>query len=452
MQIPKRDNFDFLKELSLQKKLSEILSSRKQHIYTVSELTLRIKEQIEEAFLDVWVEGEVSNLREPQSGHIYFRLKDAFSVLECVLFQSNISSALKFKLENGLHIIAHGRVSIYEGKSVYQLIVDAIEVAGRGALQLAFEQLKEKLRAEGLFAPEHKKPLPLLPQRIGLITSPTGAALRDILKILNRRFANLEIYIYPVLVQGEEAAVQIANAIDEFNALPLNLDVLILARGGGSLEDLWPFNEEIVARSIYRSKIPIISAIGHETDYTISDFVADSRAPTPSAAAELVVKNKEDLEKRINDLKKLLSQYLKNVFDRKKEKLIRLISSPAISRPMDRINNYYQTIDEELQQLNLLINHKIELTKERLHKQIARLEALSPLSILARGYSIVYKLPERKIIKESSQVSVNNVVEIQLHRGKLIGKITKISNDKDTKKTNKINNKDDASDWLFSMH
>ena len=262
-------------------------------IYSVAELSLEIRNLLERQFPDVWVTGEVSNLRAAGSGHLYFTLKDETAQLRAVCFR-NQARYLKFKPQDGLAVIARGRLSVYEARGEYQLYVEFLEPAGLGALQLAFEQLKQKLAAEGLFDPARKKPLPMLPRVIGVVTSPTGAVIRDILRILHRRFRNINVLIYPVKVQGEGAAQEIAQGIEYFNR-QAPVDVMIVARGGGSLEDLWAFNEEVVARAIAASKIPVISAVGHETDFTIADFVADLRAPTPSAAAELVVRRKQDL-------------------------------------------------------------------------------------------------------------------------------------------------------------
>ncbi len=249
------------------------------YILTVSELTREIKDILEDRFPDVWIEGEISNLRIPPSGHIYFTLKDDFSQIRAVLFKMQ-ARTLRFVPEDGLHIIGRGRVSLYEKRGDYQLILESIEPKGMGALQLAFLQLKEKLEREGLFDPTLKKTIPMIPQKIGIVTSPTGAVIQDMLHILERRFKNLHILLYPVRVQGEGASSEIAEAINYFNRFT-DADVMIVGRGGGSLEDLWAFNEEVVARAIYRSKTPIISAVGHETDYTIADFVADLRAPHP---------------------------------------------------------------------------------------------------------------------------------------------------------------------------
>jgi exodeoxyribonuclease VII large subunit len=276
--------------------------SGKSHILTVSQLTDKIKILLEGSFPDIWVEGEISNLSIPQSGHAYFTLKDEQSQIRSVLFRSS-QRFLKFTLQHGMQVICRGRLGVYEPRGEYQLILEYIEPKGVGALQLAFEQLKGRLEKEGLFDLEHKKPLPLLPLRIGIITSPTGAAIRDMLRVIKRRHPKMQILIYPVPVQGAEAAPQIIEAIRYFNA-EKSIDVMVVGRGGGSLEDLWAFNEEAVARAIYSSTIPVITAVGHETDYTIADFVADLRAPTPSAAAEMVVESEENIRTGIRSLER----------------------------------------------------------------------------------------------------------------------------------------------------
>ncbi|MBU1487387.1 exodeoxyribonuclease VII large subunit, partial [bacterium] len=270
--------------------------NKEDHIYTVNELIQLMKASLEEDFGSIRVKGEISNLVRPSSGHLYFTIKDEQAQIKVAMFKSS-QAGLRFIPADGMQVILYGRVSIYEKRGDLQVYAQWLEPVGKGALYLAFEQLKEKLRVEGLFDPAHKRPIPLLPRRVGVITSPTGAAIRDILNVSERRFANIRILLYPVRVQGREAPGEIAEAISVMNELNL-VDVLIVGRGGGSLEDLWAFNEETVARAIFASKIPIISAVGHETDFTISDFVCDLRAPTPSAAAELVVKNKQDLEAR----------------------------------------------------------------------------------------------------------------------------------------------------------
>src|SRR5271170_5327292 len=269
------------------------------HVWKVSELTEQIGALLETAFRDVWIEGEVSNYHSAQSGHLYFTLKDGRSQIRCVCFRDQ-ARGLKFRPEDGLHVTVRGSLGVYQLRGEYQVYVSHIEPVGAGALQLAFEQLKKKLQVEGLFDEAQKKPLPVLPRCIGVVTSPTGAAIQDILRVLKRRFANVHVQIYPVKMQGEGAAAEVVAALRHFNRAKL-ADVVIVARGGGSLEDLWAFNEEIVARAIAASEIPIITGIGHEIDFTIADFVADLRAPTPSAAAEVVVRSRQEFERHIGE-------------------------------------------------------------------------------------------------------------------------------------------------------
>ena len=277
------------------------------HVFKVSELTRLLRTVLEETFRNIWVEGEISNFTKHTSGHMYFSLKDDQAVLSCVLFR-RVNQNLKFKIENGMQVVCFGRLSIYDKRGQYQLYVDKIEPKGVGALQMAFEQLKKKLAGEGLFDDSRKRPIPYLPTRIGVVTSPTGAAIRDILNVVKRRFQNIEVILNPVRVQGDGAEEEVARAIEEFNEYNRSVepdkkvDVLIVGRGGGSLEDLWAFNMEAVARAISSSVIPIISAVGHEIDWTIADFVSDKRAPTPSAAAELVIPKKEDLVLTLDQL------------------------------------------------------------------------------------------------------------------------------------------------------
>lgn len=430
-------------------------------ILTVSELTSKIRDLLEGEFPEVIVEGEISNLRCPISGHFYFTLKDERAQIKAVLFRGQ-ANFLKFDLANGQHVLCWGRVSVYEPKGEYQLIVDYVEPKGLGALQLAFEQLKRKLEQEGLFDPARKRPLPLLPRRIGIVTSPRGAVIRDMLNVLQRRFENLEILIYPVRVQGEGAAEEIAQGID-YLGLYGNVDVIIVARGGGSLEDLWAFNEEVVARSIYRCPVPVISAVGHETDYTISDFVADLRAPTPSAAAELVVRQKAELREKIASLEKRLLVQIRHLIGVKAETLKRLTRSlrdprkglEEASKKLEEMNRrllraVQKAIGEKAQRTmalqRILMSHSpdreldrfsmhLEDLKGRLFSRLTqlikgkadrlsalagRLNALSPLAILERGYSITWLLPQQVLLKDSSQASPGDLVRVVLHRGELI--------------------------------
>ena len=388
----------------------------RRHILTVSELTSLIKSTLEGSFPDVWVEGEIYNLRIPSSGHVYFTIKDNSSQIRAVIFRSS-ARTIRFIPKDGLHVLCRGRITIYEFRGEYQLIVDYMEPMGVGALLLAFEQLKKRLSEEGLFDEARKRPIPILPQKIGIVTSPTGAAIRDILKVIERRFANVEIVIAPALVQGERAAPEIVDAIRELNNID-NIEVIILARGGGGIEDLWPFNEEIVARAIYNSNIPVISAVGHEIDYTIADFVADLRAPTPSAAAEMVVKNKEDMQGLVRALYSRLAYARGTFFEKRRERLKSIMQ--RILSPEQEINRYIQRLDDIDNRVTAGVKRIIKDRRLHVEGLIKLLDSLSPLSILARGYSITYKLPSRTLIKSSADVHRGDKVDIKLHEGNII--------------------------------
>jgi len=436
-------------------------------ILTVSELTGLIKGQLEANFPDVWVEGEMSNLRMPSSGHFYFTLKDRRCQVRAVVFRSS-AQFLKFSPRVGQQLLCRAHVAVYEPKGEYQLVIDYMEPKGLGALQQAFEQLKERLAREGFFDPTRKRPLPLLPKKIGIVTSPTGAVIRDMLHILARRYANLEILISPVQVQGGTASAEIARAIGELN-LRNDLAVIILARGGGSLEDLWPFNEEVVARAIYRSRIPVISAVGHETDYTISDFVADLRAPTPSAAAELVIGRKAEmisrleswtvrlrqaalalLERRRGRMRELLRglvdptrelelnfQRLDELDRQLKRAMIRIFNRALtqwgsfdhrlfLSSPRVQIDKQQRNLDQRSERLSQRMEVKIELQYKMLEKWIGKLDALSPLAILSRGYSIARRLPQLTLIKDAGEMQRGDVFHLTLHRGALISRVEEV--------------------------
>jgi exodeoxyribonuclease VII large subunit len=398
-----------------------LLDIPERHLLTVSQLTDLIKTSLEESFYDIWMEGEISNLRIPTSGHIYLTLKDKASQIRAIIFKSSARN-IKFELKDGIHIICHGRITVYDPRGEYQIVIDTVEPQGIGALQLAFEQLKEKLLKEGLFDAKRKRPIPLLPRKIGIITSPTGAAIRDMLNIINRRFANVHIIINPVPVQGEGAGAEIARAIEEMNEFE-DIDVLIVGRGGGSLEDLWAFNEEVVARAIYTSRIPVISAVGHEIDFTISDFVADLRAPTPSAAAELVVKNKQDIIDNLCHIFLRLKNGTKAIFDSKMAFLREQIR--AIKDPAARVNEYIQRIDDLSIRLSGGIGRYLDGLKKQAEAAAGKLNALSPLATLSRGYSIAMKLPEMQIIKDAKEVQKGDEINIRLHKGNLICVVSK---------------------------
>jgi len=398
--------------------------AEKRHIYTISELTRNVKALLEERFATIWVEGEISNFKLHSSGHMYFSLKDADSVLRTVLFR-NVNKSLRFELKDGMHAVCLGRITVYEKSGQYQINVLKIEPKGAGALQLAFEQLKERLRQEGLFDQKHKKPIPFLPQRIGVVTSATGAAFQDIRHALNRRFANLEIILNPVKVQGKGAAEEVARAIDEFNEFG-QVDVLIVGRGGGSLEDLWAFNEEEVVRAIFRSKIPVISAVGHEIDYTISDFVADLRAPTPSAAAEQVIAHKQELFDKIENLYSRLSLSISNAVELWGHRLGAFKERYAFKRPTDLIEQYQQRVDELTSGLAIKLKHLGAIYQERYNVAVGKLQALSPLNILGRGYSITSMVADQKIIKNTHSLKAGLKIKTRLSDGALISKIEEI--------------------------
>mgnify|MGYP001076776873 CR=1 FL=1 len=437
------------------------------NILTVTELTANIKLLLESSFDMLWVEGEISNLRRPGSGHLYFTLKDENSQIRGVIFRQ-YSRMMKFDVEDGMNIICRARLSVYQPRGEYQLIVDTIEPKGVGALQMAFEQLKAHLQQEGLFDPTRKKPIPFLPGRIGVITSPTGAAIRDILNITGRRFPSIDILIAPVRVQGVEAPLEITNAIDDLNSIA-GIDVIILARGGGSLEDLAPFNDERVARGIYNSRIPVVSAVGHEIDFTIADFVADLRAPTPSAAAELVVPIKSELVESLEALHLRMTGSNHRLRNSLKEKSVflreqlkdprRKIADMRISidditarlatttaRKLDDQRNVLHNLDGNLMHISPAtiirdyipalenlgksmvagFRYYMDNLQNRVAGNMAMLDTLSPLSVLNRGYSIVRKLPEGTIIRKSSSVITGDDVSVKVSLGSFNAKVTQV--------------------------
>jgi exodeoxyribonuclease VII large subunit len=436
-------------------------TKEQRRIYTVSDLTADIKVILEDKFPFVWICGEISNFRVPASGHFYFTLKDDNAQINVVMFRSQ-NRNLKFVPEDGISVTGLGRISVYEPRGAYQIIFEYLEPEGTGAIQLAYEQLKARLVEEGLFDEKHKKPLPYLPQKISIITSPTGAVVHDILKIINRRFSNVHIEIIPVKVQGEGAEDEIVTALKLLNARD-DSDIAIIARGGGSFEDFHAFNSEVVARSIFESEIPIISAVGHETDFSITDFVSDLRAPTPSAAAELVIPLKNDLVKRCAELSMTLTNrffryieylqiFLKEITNRlfdptkKIENLMlrtddmfaRLIRSyknrdlqwrERLEWRVERLNAnnpliHINKLNEELAQEydNLLIYIKISLNEKHflLRELTSRLNALSPNAILARGYSIARTIPDAVVVRDPQEVSIGQDLEVLLAKGSII--------------------------------
>lgn len=437
-------------------------------IFTVTELTQSIKGLLEDTFPFVWVAGEISNFRIPVSGHFYFTLKDPGAQINAVMFRAQ-NRSLRFRPEDGMAVLAMGRLNVYEPKGVYQIIIEYLEPQGVGILQLAFEQLKAKLDAEGLFDEKHKRPLPFLPQKIAVVTSPTGAVIRDIMHVINRRFPNVSVEIAPVKVQGEGAAEEIDNALQLLNEMS-DADVIMVARGGGSLEDLQAFNSELVARAIFGSHIPVVSAVGHETDFTIADFTADVRAPTPSAAAELIVPVKEELIRRIHEIRDALKYVMYQRF-----RLLRQLISQLTSRlvhPSRQLADYRLRVDDALGRILRGLSRQLDEKRERLnmirerlwrcsprfvvedlgvllkhHRQtlftgmqfllesrkgilrttLAKLNALNPLSILERGFSVTQTLPDHAIVKDVRQVSVGQQVNVTVSRGAMVCRIESVN-------------------------
>lgn len=392
-----------------------------EEILTISELTRRIRRSLEEEFDHVCVVGEVSNLRRPSSGHIYLTLKDAGAQIAAVLWRSS-AARLRFELEDGMEVIVTGSLTVYEPRGDYQIVISSIQPKGIGALQLAFLQLRDKLEKEGLFRPEHKKPLPFLPACVGVVTSPTGAAIRDILKVLSRRFPPAHVVLRPVRVQGEGAAYEIAQAIAEFNEWG-GADVLIVGRGGGSLEDLWAFNEEVVARAIYASRIPIISAVGHEIDVTIADFVADRRALTPTEAAEIVLPDLTELLRRLGDLRSRLATALRSLVDLARAQLQHLRTSYGFRVPLEMVRQYEQRLDDLAGAMALAMRRRLESCRERLATAAGRLHALSPMKVLERGYSITRLADSGELVRDSHQVKPGQLLETLLHVGHLTSRV-----------------------------
>ena len=392
-------------------------------IYTVSEITKEIKLLLEDIFPSICVEGELSNLRTPESGHIYFSLKDEFSQIRCVMFRS-AALTLRTGLLNGMKIRVFGKIGLYERDGNYQLYADKIEPAGMGDLAIKFEQLKKKLRDEGLFDEARKRRLPSFPESLGIITSATGAAIRDIIKVARRRWPSCMLVLNPVRVQGTGAADEIAQAIDEFNDFG-GVELLLVGRGGGSMEDLWPFNEETVARAIQRSRIPIVSAVGHEIDFTISDFVADVRAATPSGAVEQILPDRTELGVQIESIIRRAEENLIGRVERLRERLRSVQLSYGFRRPIDILTQRNQSVDELEKRADKSIRHLLEVQRSNAQALTSRLESLNPHRILARGYSISRKLPEGNVLKDSRDVKTGDTVEVRLHKGVINTEVTR---------------------------
>ena len=390
------------------------------HILTVSRLAALLKETVEDNFVSVWVEGEVSNLTTASSGHCYFSLKDDRAQIRGVLFRPQ-ARLLRFRPENGLKVLVVGRVSLYPQRGELQLIVETMEPAGVGRLHIAFGQLKTKLEAEGLFSPERKRPLPPYPRTIAVVTSPTGAAIHDILQVLRRRAAGIRVVLCPTRVQGEGAAAEIAEAIGHVNRFG-GVDVLIVGRGGGSLEDLWAFNEEAVARAIAASAIPVIAAVGHEVDITIADLVADLRAPTPSAAAELVVRSRLELERHVDQLVLRLGGQLRGRLAQLEEKLAGL--RQRLRSPRQQLAMWQRQKTDLERRLAQGVFGALRAAGERLQATSGRLDALSPLRTLARGYAIVFRDQTGETVQDAACLADKDRLRIRFHRGEVLATVT----------------------------
>ena len=397
-------------------------------IYTVSQITQYIKNlfDVDTTLQDLWVEGEISNCVQSAAGHIYFTLKDASAQLRCVLWRSQ-AARLEHLPTDGKAVVVHGHTSVYEAHGSYQLYVDLIQPLGAGALFVQFQALKDKLQREGLFAAERKRPLPPFPRRLGVVTSPVGAAIRDILHVLRRRYPLVEVVLAPTLVQGDEAPLQIVAAIEALNT-HVDVDAIIVARGGGSLEELWAFNDERVARAIFASRVPVISGVGHETDYTIADFVADVRAPTPSAAAEIAAPDKTELEHKLKNLLKTAANHLFRKNLQKRTNLQQFTQKLASLNPIHRINELRQKTDWIFSSILQKITQNIASRKQRVDNLQNALEMLSPQRVLARGFSIVRK--DGSVITNSSNLAKNDSITIEFFKGSATATVEKTEGDR----------------------
>ncbi len=385
-------------------------------VFTVNQINKYIKSLLEDDVIlsDLFIEGEISNFKNHTSGHMYFTLKDTDASINCVIFK-NYADEIMFAPENGMKVIVYGKISLYEKTGQYQLYAQFLEPSGKGALYVAFEQLKEKLSKEGLFDNAHKKPIPLFPSTIAVITSKTGAAIRDIIHVAKRRNKGVEIVVVNTLVQGENAGKSISDALDTVNKWG-KADVIILGRGGGSIEDLWAFNEEIVARAIFKSKIPIISAVGHETDFTIADFVADLRAETPSAAAEIAVPSYFETKEKVDFLRSNLDYSINNIITTRRNILSKLINSRVLKNPLENVYNNQIYVENLVKKLNNEINYKLSQNRLILNNNIALLHNISPLTIINRGYALVYD-EKGKVQTSVSSLSIAERIKIKFKDG-----------------------------------
>jgi exodeoxyribonuclease VII large subunit len=394
-------------------------ADRSEQVLSVSQLTAQFKTVVEQQFPSVWVAGEISNFSRPQSGHCYFTLKDDKAQLRGVIWRGT-ASRLKFDLHDGLEVVCRGRLDVYPPRGSYQLVVDQLQPKGIGALELALRKLRAKLEAEGLFAPTRKRALPSFPRRIGIVTSPTGAAIHDFLQVLDRRWQGVEVLILPVRVQGTEAAGEIAIAIEQAGRIVPPLDVLVVGRGGGSLEDLWAFNEELVVRAIASSTIPVISAVGHEIDVTLADLAADVRALTPSEAAERVVPSAEDVTQLVKNLQLRLLGSLTARTANLRSRLDALASRPALSRPLERVHLLGRRADELAVRLNTAMRTRLGKSQAEIETFAGKLEALSPLAVLQRGYSLTQDQASGVVIRTTQLLQTGQRLRTRLAQGEVV--------------------------------
>ena len=393
-----------------------------EHVVSVSQLTQQIKQSLEDQFQAVWVCGEVSDMARPRSGHVYFTLKDEHAQLRVVIWRGT-SERLRFDLHDGLELICRGGVEVYAPRGSYQLIVRHVEPRGLGALELALRQLRAKLEAEGLFDPQLKKSLPTYPRRIAFVTSPTGAAIRDFLEVLRRRWTDVQVLVIPTRVQGEGAAKEIARGIATANRLKNPPDVLVVGRGGGSLEDLWCFNEEEVVRAIHASKVPVVSAVGHEIDVTLSDLVADLRALTPSEAAERIVPSMEEVTANLTAIERRLSMSVRGRTEVLRMRLNSAASHPIFRRPHQLIHQLRQQLDEFERRSLRATEHRLALETERVSRLSGKLESLSPLQVLKRGYSLTERASDGNLIVDSDTLAPGDLIRTRFATGSAISRV-----------------------------
>ncbi len=400
-------------------------SAAQDQVLSVAQFTSQLKGVVESQFSQVWIAGEISNFSRPQSGHCYFTLKDDAAQLRAVIWRGT-ASRLKFDLADGLEVVCRGHVDVYPPRGSYQLVVEQITPQGIGALELALQKLREKLSKEGLFDAERKRPLPRFPRRIGVVTSPTGAAIRDFLEVLRRRWRGVEVLVFPTRVQGEGAAQEIAGSIRLANDCEPKLDVLVVGRGGGSLEDLWCFNEEATVRAIAGSAIPTVSAVGHEIDVTLADLAADVRALTPSEAAERVVPSSQDILQLVQGHQGRLQNAIKSQTAELRQRLDAIASRPALARPLDTIHNLSRQLDESTTRLNSAINNVLRDRQSQLALASGKLDTLSPLGVLGRGYSITQHHKTGRVITSSKKLKKGDKLRTRLADGEVVSIVESI--------------------------